>query len=121
MTPDMVLECAVRAVLIAGATATVLALLRIGTARARHAAWTAVVVSMLLLPVWTALGPKVHLRILSPAVRLASAGQRSAERASFLRPGEKISTARPGAEAARPGGRSLVANWRVVMAGIYLL
>jgi hypothetical protein len=121
MTPALVLECAVRAVLIAGATATVLALLRIGTARARHAAWTAVVLSMLLLPIWTALGPKVPLRILSPAVRPASAGRSAAEGSPFPRPGDKIPTAGPGAKAAGPGPRSLAANWRAILAGIYLL
>lgn len=121
MTPETILECAVRAVPIAGATATVLTLLRIETARARHAAWTGVVLSMLLLPVWTAVGPKVHLRILSPAVQSAWAGRKSAERALSLRPGEKIPTAGLGAEAAGPGARSLVANWRVGLAGIYVL
>jgi hypothetical protein len=120
MTPALVLECAVRAVLIAGATGGVLALLRIGTARARHAAWTAVVLAMLLLPVWTAVGPKVRLRILSPAAQGASAGRRSAEGVEFQRPGERIPTATPGAEAARFGARSLVANWRAILAGIYL-
>ena len=36
-------------------------------AAARHSAWTGVVILMLLLPVWTAWGPKVSWRILPAA------------------------------------------------------
>jgi hypothetical protein len=61
------LECAVRAVLIAAATAVVLRVMRAKTAAARHASWTAVVLLMLLLPVWTAWGPKATVLVLPPA------------------------------------------------------
>jgi hypothetical protein len=120
MTLVLVLECTLRAVLIAGATAAVLALLRIQTARARHSAWTVVVVSMLLLPVWTAVGPRVHLRILAPAVE-GMPGWRSPERASIQRSVGEIPLSGPTAEVARSGLQALAANWRLILAGAYLL
>ena len=54
----VLLECAIRAALIAGGTAVVLGVTRVKTAAARHVAWAAVVVMMLTLPVWTAWGPR---------------------------------------------------------------
>ncbi|HWB86139.1 MAG TPA: M56 family metallopeptidase [Bryobacteraceae bacterium] len=63
------LEWSIRAALMAAGTAAVLRLLRIRSAAARHAAWTAVLVVMLLMPVWTAWGPKVALPILPEAGR----------------------------------------------------
>ena len=62
------LELALRAALIALGTAAVLKLLRIRTAAVRHAAWTAVVVVMLILPLWQAGGVRVTLPVLTPAV-----------------------------------------------------
>ena len=63
----VLLECAIRAALIAGGTAVVLGVTRVKTAAARHVAWAAVVVMMLTLPVWTAWGPKAPLRVLPAA------------------------------------------------------
>jgi hypothetical protein len=59
------LECAVRAALIVGATAGVLYAMRVKAA-AKHSVWTGVVALMLLLPIWTAWGPKASLRVLRP-------------------------------------------------------
>ncbi len=67
--PNLLLQCAVRAVLIAFGTAVVLSLFRVRRASARHAAWAAVVVWMLLLPIWTLWLPKAPLPVL-PATRL---------------------------------------------------
>jgi hypothetical protein len=58
------LECSVRAALIALGTAAVLGLLRVKSAGARHAAWTGVVAFMLLLPAWMAWGPRASLPVL---------------------------------------------------------
>jgi zinc transporter ZupT len=69
----LALECAIRAALIALGTAVVLSILRVKSARARHAAWTAVVLLMLLLPAWMAWGAKASLRVL-PAMNAAAAG-----------------------------------------------
>ncbi|MDR3703061.1 MAG: TIGR03435 family protein [Candidatus Sulfopaludibacter sp.] len=68
---SLLLECAVRAALIAAATAAVLAALRVKSAAGRHVAWLGVVVWMLILPAWTAWVPKASWRIL-PAARPAA-------------------------------------------------
>jgi len=60
------LECAVRAALIVGATAVVLYTIRVKSATAKHNVWAGVVALMLLLPIWTAWGPKVSLCVLPP-------------------------------------------------------
>ena len=70
----LLLECALRAALIAVGTAAVLEILRVKTAGARHAAWVSVVVLMLVLPVWTAWGPKALVPVL-PAFRATGASQ----------------------------------------------
>jgi hypothetical protein len=64
--PLFPIELAVKALLIAVGTAGVLRILDVRTAAARHAAWTGVVVVMLLLPVWTIWGPKVAWHLLPP-------------------------------------------------------
>jgi beta-lactamase regulating signal transducer with metallopeptidase domain len=60
------LECAVRAALLVGATAILLYAMRVKAATARHSVWAGVVALMLLLPTWTAWGPKASLRVLPP-------------------------------------------------------
>jgi beta-lactamase regulating signal transducer with metallopeptidase domain len=69
--PTLFLEVAVRAALIALGTACVLWALRIRTAAVRHAAWTTVVIAMLLLPIWSVAGPKLPLAVL-PASAVSS-------------------------------------------------
>ncbi len=61
---NLILECAIRASLIAICTAVVLHVVRVEAARARHIVWASVVVLMLVLPVWTAWGPRVVVRVL---------------------------------------------------------
>jgi beta-lactamase regulating signal transducer with metallopeptidase domain len=63
---SLFVECAVRAALIALVTAVVLRTIGIKPAAARHTAWTSVMLTMLLLPIWTALGPKTPIRLLPP-------------------------------------------------------
>ncbi len=62
----LILECVVRSLLIAVCTAAALFVLRVKAARVRHAVWASVVGLMLILPVWTAWGPKAVLRVLKP-------------------------------------------------------
>lgn len=62
-------ECAVRAALLVGATAIVLSAMRVKAVAARHSVWAGVVALMLLLPLWTAWGPRVSLRVLPPLAR----------------------------------------------------
>jgi uncharacterized protein (TIGR03435 family) len=63
----ILMECVVRAALIAAGTGLVLAIVRVRAAAARHAVWAGVVAAMLLLPVWSVWGPKAPLRVLRPA------------------------------------------------------
>ena len=52
----VLIESAVRALLLAIAVGAVLRVARIHTAAARHAAWTIVMASMLALPLWVLVG-----------------------------------------------------------------
>jgi GWxTD domain-containing protein len=63
----LLVECAIRAALLAGATAGVLWAARIKAAVTLHAAWTGVMLSMLLLPLSTTWGPRASMRVL-PAI-----------------------------------------------------
>jgi hypothetical protein len=63
----LLMESAVRAVLIALGTAGVVRLLRAQSAGARHAAWAGVVAVMLVMPQWLAWGPRASLRLLPAA------------------------------------------------------
>ncbi len=62
----LLVECAVRGTLVAAVTAVILWATRIKTPAAVHAAWTGVLLSMLLLPVWTMWGPRASMRVLPP-------------------------------------------------------
>jgi hypothetical protein len=99
------LECAVRAALLVGTTATVMYAMRVKAATAKHSVWAGVVALMLLLPIWTAWGPKASIRVLPPlaqSIANTSKGQ--------------IETFSTG------GGRSaLVSPGLEVLAGAYLL
>ena len=57
------LDVALRATLITAGTACVLWALRVRTAAERHAAWTAVLVCMLLLPIYSLAGPKLPFAV----------------------------------------------------------
>jgi TonB family protein len=69
---QVLIEFAIRAVLIAAGTAGVLRVLNVKTAAARHAAWSGVVVVMLLLPTWTIWKPVVALPLLPPLPQQAA-------------------------------------------------
>jgi VWFA-related protein len=116
----LLIEFVVRAALIAAGTAAVLRILRVRTAAARHVAWAGVVALMLLLPVWTAWGPKAWLQILpAAAAPAASRATVPAETVSGLAlPGLLDQTPRDVVPAPiqRP-----VWNWPACLAGIYLL
>jgi beta-lactamase regulating signal transducer with metallopeptidase domain len=62
----VLVECAVRGTLMAAVTVLILWATRVKTPVAVHAAWTGVVLSMLLLPVWTMWGPRASMRVLPP-------------------------------------------------------
>ena len=77
------LECALRAALLVGATAIVLWLMRVKAATAKHNVWAGVVALMLLLPIWTAWGPKMSLRVLPPLAQGLATSARPRSKSSL--------------------------------------
>lgn len=67
-------ECTVRALLLIGATAATLYLMRVRDAAAKHRVWTGVMALMLFLPVWAMWGPKLSLRVLPPLPSVSAPG-----------------------------------------------
>jgi TonB family protein len=110
---NLILECAVRALLMGVCVGAVLCVLRVKTARVRHAVWAGVVLLMLALPVWTAWGPRASVRVLAPVAA------RAIDSAA-------ISTYSFYAPVASPPVRSQESiwarlTWQRCLAGIYLL
>jgi GWxTD domain-containing protein len=60
----LLVECVVRATVIATATAIVLSLARIRTPAVLHGTWASVVIAMLLLPLWTIWGLSASIPVL---------------------------------------------------------
>src|ERR1700722_2494548 len=98
-------EFFVRAILVVTGTALVLYIMRVKAASAKHRIWAVVVLVMLVLPIWSAWGPKASLRVLPPLA------QSTANEA--IAPAETLSTA---------GLQSPpVSAWQVILLGVYLL
>jgi beta-lactamase regulating signal transducer with metallopeptidase domain len=89
---NLFFECSVRAALIIGAAAIVLAVMKVKEPTAKHHIWTGVLALMLLLPIWTIGGPKASLRVLPPSPQ-ASATQAKVL-TEKLSPSVMLSTAR---------------------------
>ena len=107
----LMLECAIRAALIGAGTALVLSMVRVKNAAARHAAWTGVLVAMLLLPAWTAWGPKAAVRVLpAPAVVEPVATITALDNPQPVR-----------IEPARPAPHTRAVPWREMLLGVYVL
>jgi TonB family protein len=114
---NLILECAVRASLIAICTGAVLHILGVKAARVRHAVWASVVVLMLALPVWTAWGPRAVVRVLKPATApTVSRSTISKDTSSAQALPQAFHAAMP-----NPPVRSLAWNWRSCLSGVYLL
>jgi bla regulator protein blaR1 len=111
------LECAIRAALLVAGTALVLYAMRVESATAKHRAWTGVVLLMLVLPMWTAWGPKAPVRVLPPLI------ERTANQA--ISPTDfRVASLPPDTdhlEILQPVTRRLGGNWQEVMLGVYLL
>jgi TonB family protein len=113
----LILECAVRASLIAICTGAILYILRVKGARMRHTVWASVVVLMLALPVWTAWGPRAVVRLLKPATApTVNVSTLSAEAFSGQRLPQALRVEMP-----KPPVRSVTLTWQSFLAGIYLL
>ena len=118
---SLFLNVAMRAALIAAGTASILWALRIRTPAVRHMAWTTVLITMLLLPIWSLAGPKVPLAVL-PADPVSSAsGSRADSDQSRL--AHQSSATPPGAimDAAHAGSGSAGDMWESVLIGAYVL
>ena len=63
----VLIESAVRALLLAIVVRAVLRAAGVHTAAGRHAAWTTVVVAMLAMPLWLLVGPKMPLQVSQPS------------------------------------------------------
>jgi beta-lactamase regulating signal transducer with metallopeptidase domain len=121
----ILIESAIRAVLLAIAAAAVLKLLRITTASGRHAAWTVVLLTMLTLPVWTLWGPKAALPVL-PTRSFSVAPSLPIEHVPFVAPAGDSSATAPGnvprADVPREDvvrGHASNISWRAIALTIY--
>src|SRR5216684_1591733 len=114
---NLILECAVRASLIAICTAAFLYILRVKAARVRHGVWASVVVLMLALPVWTAWGPRAVVRVLNPWLNPAT--PRSTISTGIIS-GQALIETLP-VETPKPPVRSLLWTWRSALTGVYLV
>jgi GWxTD domain-containing protein len=117
----VLIESAIRAVLLAIAAATVLRVLRITTASGRHATWTVVLLAMLTLPLWTVWGPKAALPVLpmrSASVALPSA---PVEHVPFAAPAGAFGATTPAAVPPADPATAPVStiSWRALALAIY--
>ncbi len=117
----LLLAIVVRAALVGAGTACVLWALRIRAAALRHAAWTTVVVAMLLLPIWSVAGPNIRLAVLPPTAAWLDSG--SAANAERLDAGVPASGTRPEAPPSAQDARTVsgISPGMVAVAGVYLL
>jgi beta-lactamase class D len=106
-------EGSLRAVAMAAATALVLTLFRVRDARVRHAAWSGMLVLMLLSPLAIAWGPKalVPVRAPEPIARVVSLDMLAPPLPAVRTPAAK----RPAAQ-----HTALQAYWREIAFGLYI-
>ncbi len=76
----LLLECSIRAALIALCAAAILATMRVKSAAAQHVVWTGVAGFMLLLPLWTAWGPKAAMPLLPAKTAISQANPATGRR-----------------------------------------
>lgn len=107
---QVLVEASVRAVLIAVAVGAILRLLKVRTAPARHRAWAAVAAAMILLPLWTAWGPRATLRVL-PA--------RAHEQVAPLQPVATVPAALPHFAGLTPATTTPAWTWREAAGFVY--
>lgn len=109
-------EASLRAAAMAIATALVLRLFRVRDARVRHAAWSGMLVFMLLSPLAIAWGPKarVPVRAAEPIVRAVSL-----DALAFPLPSMQLPSS-PRPSGARAALTALAADWRVMACGLYV-
>jgi len=116
-------ESAIRGVLIAAGVAVVLRMAHIKAPAVLHAAWTGVVVAMLLLPLWTLWGPKASIPLLPVATTASTLAPHPAVVASSppsrdQRLAPQTTTAAAALTEVAPTSRS-IGNWRRIVVAIY--
>ncbi|HXT69099.1 MAG TPA: M56 family metallopeptidase [Vicinamibacterales bacterium] len=121
----LVIELLIRTVLIAAGTAAVLWALRIRTASVRHAAWAAVVVAMLVLPLLLAAQIRMSLPVLEPARTetngVASRAVTPTQNSTVLQTPDVAQSFIPeesSTSASAPAANTI--NWGVVLLGVYI-
>ena len=116
-----IVEWSIRALLMVVGTGLVTSTLRVHAASALHRAWTAAMVAMLLLPVWTKWGPSVTAPLL-PAVH--GRATRPEIPVGALMPRAELSQAElpqaADAEPFRSAPRSPGPHWQVILLAVYL-
>jgi bla regulator protein blaR1 len=110
------LECAIRATLLVAGTALVLYVMRVKSAAAKHNSWTGVLVLMLMLPMWTAWGPKAPVRVLPSITEGTASGPTG--------PSSFLAAVRLGAtnlKVSDTASRPPIGRWPDILLGVYLL
>ena len=117
----VLIESAIRAVLLAIAAAAVLRVLRITTASGRHATWTVVLLAMLTLPMWTLWGPKAALPVLPTSSVSVGLPFAPVEHVPFVAPAGEFRATPPGDIVARDpvAPRASNISWRAIALAIY--
>ena len=117
----VLIESAIRAVLLAIAAAAVLRVLRITTASGRHATWTVVLLAMLTLPLWTVWGPKAALPVLPTRSVSLAVPPAPVEHVPFVAPAGEFRATTPGgvppAGPVTPQASNM--SWRAIALSIY--
>jgi hypothetical protein len=111
-----IVEWSIRALLLVLGTGLIVSMLRVRGASVLHRAWTAAMVAMLLLPVWTTWGPSVTAPVL-PAVE-EPATRPEIPFASEEPRGEaaRVVAVEPFRSVPRPAGP----NWPQILSAVYL-
>jgi hypothetical protein len=111
-----ILEWSIRALLLVAGTGLVVTALRLRGASVLHRAWTAAMVAMLLLPVWTKWGLSVTAPVL-PAVREPSVGLQIPLESALPAAEESGAAAR---EPLRSVSRPATLDWQQILSAVYL-
>ena len=120
----LLLEFTIRTSLIAAGTAAVLFALRIKTPSAKHAAWTAVVITMLSLPVILAGGIRMSVPVLTPATMEIDTRDAGAKPTGPIEPAQQVALPMTddGSVSPKSSGQEPLwrVDWRAVLLSGYL-
>jgi GWxTD domain-containing protein len=121
MIERVLLEAAVRALLLALATGAVVWVMRVKTAAGQHAAWRVVLLGMLALPLWMMWGPQASLPVASSRPLTVWALPASPAPGPVSRVETTTETASLGnnAAATRTGSALRRASWRPALVLVY--